>query len=222
MKKHLPLKQLLAAMPTIAAMKNSFVQLNKKLVLLLLMLATGLAAHATIQTGIALRGLKQTVNGKTYYAFVIQSPWGGDQIPRREGSSHTFSNATMAGVTLNGTLTFQESSSGATDVITASSFTVTIENSSLWFYGATVQTMSGTDVTNCSTSVSSNNHTLTVSIPQGKTFGTIIVDYVSNAPISSSNTVISGVDDEYLYLGDPIDPEPVVTYNGTVLTKDTD
>ena len=194
----------------------------RKYVSLVIMLAAQLAAHATVQTGIALRGQKQTVNGKTYYAFVIQSMWGGDQIPRREGSSHTFSNTTMAGVTLNGTLNFQESSSGATDVITASSFTVTIENSSLWFYDATVQTMSGTDVTNCSTSVSSNNHTLTVTIPSGKTFGTILIDYVANAPISSSNTVISGVDDEYLYLGDPIEPEPVVTYNGTVLTKDTD
>ena len=193
----------------------------KKFLLLLITLMVGLAAHATVQTGISMQGMKRTVNGKTYFSFAIQTMWGGDQLPAQEGSSHTFSNATLAGVTLNGTLNFQEMSS-FTDVVTASSFTVTIENSSLWFYGTMVQTKSGTDVTGCSTSVSSNKHTLTVTIPSGKTFATIIVDYVSKAPFSSSNTVISGLENSYLYLGSPIEPEPVVTYNGTVLTKDTD
>ena len=64
--------QLLAAMPTIAAMKNSFVQLNKKLVLLLLMLTTGLAAHATIQAGIQMQGLTRTVNNVTTHLFVMK------------------------------------------------------------------------------------------------------------------------------------------------------
>ena len=193
----------------------------KKILLLLIALAVGLVAHAMLQTGISMQGMKRTVNGKTYYSFAIQTMWGGDQLPAQEGSSHTFSNATFAGVTLNGTLNFQEMSS-FTDVVTASSFTVKIENNSLWFYGATVQTKSGTDVTGCSASVSNNKHTLTVTIPSGKTFATIIVDYVPNAPFSSSNTVISGLENSYLYLGSPIEPEPVVTYNGTVLTKDTD
>ena len=197
----------------------------KKILLLLITLVAGLVAHATLQTGIILQGVTRTVNNVTMCSFAIQSNWGGDQIPSQTGSSYTFSNATMihgtANVTLNGTLNFQTGTSFA-DVITSGTFTVTIESSSLWFYGATVQTRSGTDVSGCSASVSSNNHTLTVTIPSGKTFGSIIVDYVSNPPISSSNTVISGLENSYLYLGDPIEPEPVVTYNGAVLTKDTD
>ena len=49
MKKPLSLKKVLASLLTIAASQNNLVQLTKKSVLLLLMLATGLVAHATIQ-----------------------------------------------------------------------------------------------------------------------------------------------------------------------------
>ena len=150
MKKPLQFKQVLAALLTIAA------------------LASGLTAQATVQTGIMMQGLARTVNNQTMCTFVIQSDWGGDQIPAQTGSSYTFSNARMihgtVDVTLNGTLNFQMGTAFA-DVITGSSFTVTIESSSLWFYGATVQTKNGTNVSGCSASVSSNRHTLTVTIP---------------------------------------------------------
>ena len=143
------------------------------------------------------------------------------------GSSYTFDdyaihgNNSPATITLDGTLYFQEGTSAA-DVTTDGSFTVSIESSTLWFYGASIKTKSDATVTDCNVSTSSNSHTLTVTIPSGKTFGSITVDYVPNEPISSGNTVISGVDDEYPYLGDPVEPEPVVTYNGSVLTKDID
>ena len=219
--------QLLAAIPAVAAMKNSFVQLNKKLVLLLLMLTTGLVAHATIQAGIQMQGLTRTVNNVTMCTFAIQSEWGGDQIPSQTGSSYTFSNANMihgtADVILNGTLNFQEGTAFA-DVITSGSFTVTIESSSLWFYGATVQTKSGTDVSGCSASVSSDKHTLTVTIPSGKTFGLIIVDYVSNPPMTNSNTTVTVPAGDYWVSNSSHKPkpEPTVVYGQTTLVKDTD
>ena len=221
MTKPLSTHKLFATLPTIAARQNHLVQLTKKSVLLLLMLATGLVAHATVQTGIRIQGFAQTQNNTTMCVGMVESKWGGEQIGPNQGSSYTFSNTSIAGVTLNGTLNFQESSS-VTDVITGSTFTVTITKSDLWFYGATVQTKSGSNVSGCTTTVSSNKHTLTVTIPSGKTFGAIIVDYVTNEPFSSSNTTISGIEATYVYQGSAIAPVPTVTYNGTVLNAGTD
>ncbi len=160
--------------------------------------------------------------------FVIQSDWGGDQIPAQTGSSYTFSNARMihgtVGVTLNGTLNFQQGTA-MTDVITGNSFTVTIESSSLWFYGATVQTKSGTNVTGCTVTTSSNHNTLTVTIPQGKTFGAVILDYVSNPPMTNSNTTVTVPQGNYWVSNSnhKPKPEPTVVYGGqTTLVKDTD
>ena len=209
MTKHLSIQKILAALLTIAA------------------LASGLTAQATVQAGIMMQGLARTVNNQTMCTFVIQSNWGGDQIPDQTGSSYTFSNARMihgtVDVTLNGTLNFQEGTSFA-DVITGSSFTVTITSSSLWFYGATVQTKSGTDVSGCSTTVSSNNHTLTVTIPTNKTFGAIIVDYVANPPMTNSNTTVTVPQGDYWVSNSSHkpQPEPTVVYVQTTLVKDTD
>ena len=209
MKKPLQFKQVLAALLTIAA------------------LASGLTAQATVQTGIMMQGLARTVNNQTMCTFVIQSDWGGDQIPAQTGSSYTFSNARMihgtVDVTLNGTLNFQMGTAFA-DVITGSSFTVTIESSSLWFYGATVQTKNGTNVSGCSASVSSNRHTLTVTIPSGKTFGAVILDYVSNPPMTNSNTTVTVPAGDYWVSNANLkpQPEPTVVYGQTTLVKDTD
>lgn len=176
----------------------------KKLLLLLLTFVACIAAQATVQTGILIQGMTRTNGSTSMCVCAVQTQWGGDQTPLQSGSSYTFNNQTIAGVTLNGTLNFQVGTSAA-DVITGSSFTVTIESSTMWFLGASVQTKSGTAVSGCSNSVSSNKHTLTVTIPSGKTFGQILIDYVPNEPISSSNTVISGLEDSYLYLGAPIE-----------------
>ena len=196
----------------------------KKLLLLLLMLVAGIAAQATVQTSILIQGMTRTGGNTSFCVFAIQTQWGMDQTPMQPGSSYTFNNYVIRGeasVTVNGTLNFQEGTSAA-DVITGSSFTVTIESSTLWFYSASVNTKSGTVVSGCTTEVSSDKHTLTVTIPSGKTFGSITVDYVPNEPLSSSNTVISGIENEYIYNGSPVKPVPTVTYNGTVLTEGTD
>ena len=209
MKKPLQLKQVLAALLTIVA------------------LASGLTAQATVQTGIMMQGLARTVNNQTMCTFVIQSNWGGDQIPAQTGSSYTFSNARMihgtVDVTLNGTLNFQIGTAFA-DVITGNSFTVTIESSSLWFYGATVQTKSGTNVTGCTVTTSSNHNTLTVTIPSGKTFGAVILDYVSNPPMTNSNTTVTVPAGDYWVSNSSHKPkpEPTVVYGQTTLVKDTD
>ena len=200
----------------------------KKFVLFLMMLVAGLAAHATVSTPITFQGRSQTQNGQTMGAGAISSIWGTMSTPVQSGSSYTCNNLVIRGdatVTLNGTLIFQESTS-LTDVVTGSSFKVTIESSSTshpyWFYSATVKTGSDATVSGCTTSVSSDRKTLTVTIPSGTTFGKIVVSYATHEPISSSNTVISGVEREYIYYGSPIKPVPTVTYYGTVLTEGTD
>ena len=200
--KNLPnLKKLLAALLTIVAV------------------FAGQQAFATIQNSIRMLG--RTINNR--YFFAIESFGQTDRLVNEQGTSHTFNNATIAGVTLNGTLNFQEVTQMA-DVITATSFTVTLTNSSRWFYGATVQTKSGTNVTGCSTTVSSNWHTLTVTIPSGKTFGAIIVDYVDNAPMTNSNTTVTVPQGDYWVSNSSHKPkpEPTVVYGQTTLVKDTD
>ena len=196
--------------------KHNLVQLTKKSVLLLLMLATGLVVHATIQSNIRMQGKTQN----NHYIFVIESIWGENCLTG-EGSSYTFSNTTIADITLDGTLNFQQGTD-LTDVITGSSFTVTITKNNQWFYGATVQTQSGDEVTECTVTTSNNHNTLTVTIPSGKTFGTILVDYVVKEPFNSNNTVITGIASDYIYTGSPIVPVPTVTYNGALLTEGTD
>ncbi|MBO4723401.1 MAG: BspA family leucine-rich repeat surface protein [Muribaculaceae bacterium] len=199
----------------------------KKILLLLVTLMVGLVAQATVSTPILFRGMTRTGGNNSFCVWAVESNWGSDQQSQLPGSSYYFSNYVIHGnnspatITLYGRLNFQEGTSPA-DVVTGNGFNVIIESSTLWFYGATVKTGSDATVTGCSVNVSSDKHTLTVTIPEGKTFGSITVNYVANEPFSSSNTVISGVEDDYLYQGEPIEPEPVVTYNGTVLTKGTD
>ncbi len=205
MTKHLHLKKVLATLLTIVA------------------LAAGQQAFATVTETITIKGQKQSNGNISYFAFEIQSIWGGASLPGQQGSSYTFNNTNLPGgmVTLNGTLNFQEATQ-LTDVVTGSTFTVTVENSEQWFYSATVKTLSGTTVTDCSVTVSDDQNTITVSIPSGKTFGQIILDYVTNEPFNNNNTVIGGIESEYIYTGSPIEPVPTVTYNGTVLTAGTD
>jgi hypothetical protein len=183
----------------------------------------GQQAFATVTETITIKGQKQSNGNISYFAFEIQSIWGSASLPSQQGSSYTFNNTNLPGgmVTLNGTLNFQEATQ-LTDVVTGSTFTVTVENSEQWFYSATVKTLSGTTVTDCSVTVSDDQNTITVSIPSGKTFGQIILNYVTNEPFNNNNTVIGGIESEYIYTGRPIEPVPTVTYKGTVLTAGTD
>ena len=197
--------------------------------LLIIMLAfvaclVGFTAHAMLSTSIRFRGFTRTQNNTSLCAGMVESMWGTFQTPTQSGNSYTFNNYVIRGeaeITLNGTLRFQEGTS-PTDVISSTEFTVTIESNTLWFYSASVKTSSNASVSGCSVAVSSDKHTLTVTIPSGKTFGYIYVDYVPNEPISSSNTTISGIDSEYIYYGSPIEPVPTVSYYGTTLTEGTD
>ena len=200
----------------------------KKFLLLLLMLVVGFAAQATLQTGIRIQGFTRTNGTQTQSAGMISSIWYTQQLPVQSGSSYTFNNQSVPGdvtVTLNGTINFQEATA-LTDVVTSSSLTVTLESASTsnpyWFYGATVKTGSGATVSGCTATVSSDRRRLTVTIPSGKTFSYIYIDYVTNEPLSSSNTTLSGIDASYIYKGSAIEPVPTVTYCGSTLTAGTD
>ena len=210
MTKHLHLKKVLAAVLTIAA------------------LATGQQAFATITETFTFKGNVQTVNNTNSYNFEVGTSVGIiEQLAYRPGTSCQFNNAHLSWgpvvVTLNGTLQFQVSNTLTDVVVQGSTFTVTFQSQSLWFYGASVKKLNGTNVTNSSVTVSSDKHTVTVTINgNGTEFGQIILDYVANEPLNSTNTVIGGIATEYIYTGSPIEPVHTVTYNGTVLTAGTD
>ncbi len=192
------------------------------------MLVAGIAAQATVQTEIRIQGFARTIGSQTQSVCVVSSMWNTEQIPVQSGSTYTFIDMTLSGdvdVVLYGGLDFQESAS-FTDVVTASPLQISLRSTSssnpYWFYGATVKTDSDATVSDCITVVSSDRKTLTVAIPEGTTFSKIWVDYTTHEPFSTSNTVISGIENEYIYNGSPVKPVPTVTYNGTVLTEGTD
>lgn len=126
-------------------------------------------------------------------------------------------------MTINGTLNFTVTNT-FTDVYTGSVVTLVFESSHFWFYGATVKTLSDANVTGCTYSTSSNKNTITVTIPQGKSFGKVYLEFVPNAPMTNSNTTVTVPAGDY-WVSDanhkPM-PMPIVTYGNTTLTQSTD
>ncbi len=208
MTKHLHLKKVLAKLLTIAA------------------LAAGQQAFATINGPVAFTGYSATYpNNSTYSEFKIAGLNGISQITI-PGSSFTFSgqqfNCDYYSVGITGTLNFT-TGTNYTDIYTGSQVTIVITSgTNYWFYDATVKKLDGTNVTGCSASASSDHTSITITIPSGKTFGNIYLDFVAYEPFYNYNTTISGVESTYIYTGRPIEPVPTVIYNGTVLTAGTD
>ena len=204
---------------------NIFQMMKKLLLFLATALLVGLTAQAMLTEHVTFKGQKRTANNTSYYSWQIQSIWGEASMPTRQGSSYTFSNTRLnfspVVGSVDGTLNFQESTT-YTDVVTSGTFTVIFDCTTLWFNSATLKTLSGTILSGYSVTVSSDKHTVTVSIPSGKTFGQIALDYVPYEPLSSSNTVIGGIASEYIYRGSAIEPVPTVTSGGRTLTAGTD
>ena len=208
MTKHLHLKKVLATLLTIAA------------------LAAGQQAFATINGPVAFTGYSATYpNNSTYSEFKIAGLNGIRQLTI-PGSSYTFSEQQFScgpySVGITGTLNFT-TGTNYTDIYTGSQVTIVITSgTNYWFYDATVKKLDGTNVTGCSASASSDHTSITITIPSGKTFGNIYLDFVAYEPFYNYNTTISGVESTYIYTGRPIEPVPTVIYNGTVLTAGTD
>ena len=199
----------------------------KKILLLLITLVAGLTANAMRTETVTFKGMRVTVNNKIYNSWEVQSSWGQASLPNQQStySYYDFNNVSLnwspVTVTLNGRIQFQESTT-PTDFYTSTDFRVVFNSSELWFYGASVKTLDGTNVNSSSVSVSSDKHTVTVVIDRNHAFGQIVLTYVPNEPLSSSNTVIGGIEDEYIYYGSPVKPVPTVTSNGVTLTEGTD
>ena len=172
-----------------------------------------------------------TFRGKLYnnnsYAWGISGLLGGMSTNVESGTSCTFNGQTIKlengnSVKITGTFNFKESND-FTDITTGSQVTIELYSSHYWFYGATVKTLSDASVTGCTVNVSSDNHTVTVIIPSGKTFGNIYLDFVDKAPMPSNTTVTVPAGDYWVSNNShrPT-PDPTVTYNGTTLVKGTD
>ena len=207
MTKPLSLHHLLATLLTIAAV------------------FAGQQAFATINNPMSLTGNSALINGQYYFVWQTSGFLGNHTQPRMQGQSYTFNgqNIGLQGgdIRITGTLNFTEAND-YTDVNTGSQVTVEFYSTNFWFYGATVKKLDGTSVTGCSYSIGTNNNSITVTIPQGRTFGNIYLDYVGYEPFYDYNTTISGIEATYIYQGSAIAPVPTVTYNGTVLTAGTD
>ena len=197
--------------------------------LLLVALAFGQIAQATITGLMTFDGFSQTNGNQSLHAWRIQGLLGnGSSQQPVSGTSQTFNNAQVLNsggntVTINGTLNFAVANTW-TDVTTGSEVTLVFYSSHYWFYGATVKTLSDANVTGCSYSTSGNKHTITVIIPSGKTFGKVYLEFVDREPMTSSNTTVTVPAGDYWVSDNNHKPEPVptVVYGNITLVQDTD
>ena len=198
--------------------------------LLLVALAFGETARATVTQSMAFEGFSVSNNNQSMHYWRIHGFWGTVAGPTTgsSGTSQTFNNNTFTfngghRITINGTLNFAVANN-FTDVTTGSQVTLVFESSNYWFYGATVKTLSDANVTGCSYTISNNNHTITVTIPSGKTFGNVYLDFVPNAPMTNDNTTVTVPAGDYWVSNSSHKPkpEPTVVYGQTTLVKDTD
>lgn len=198
-------------------------------VMVLVALAFGQTAQAMVTEPMTFDGYSNTNGNTSLHVWRIQGFLGmaSSQQPV-SGTSQTFDNVQVINVggnrvTINGTLNFTVTNT-FTDVYTGSVVTLVFESSHFWFYGATVKTLSDANVTGCTYSTNSNKNTITVTIPQGKTFGKVYLDFVPNAPMTNSNTTVTVPAGDY-WVSDanhkPM-PMPTVTYGNTTLTQGTD
>ena len=197
--------------------------------LLLVALAFGQIAQATITGLMTFDGFSQSNGNQSLHAWRIQGLLGnGSSQQPVSGTSQTFNNAQVLNsggniVTINGTLNFAVANTW-TDVTTGSEVTLVFYSSHYWFYGATVKTLSDANVTGCSYSTSGNKHTITVIIPSGKTFGKVYLEFVDREPMTSSNTTVTVPAGDYWVSDNNHKPEPVptVVYGNITLVQDTD
>ncbi|MBR6465992.1 MAG: InlB B-repeat-containing protein [Bacteroidales bacterium] len=197
------------------------------IVALLTLLAVGQMAWATVTGPCTFKG-RSITNGQTsQHIFGVDGLRGEWNTNIVDGTSQTFNSQTIdlgqGSITITGTLNFTESTS-FTDVTTAGQVTLVFESSNYWFYGATVKTLSDASVSGCTvSSISSNRHTITVTIPSGKTFGKVYLEFVQKEPMPSNTTVTVPAGDYWVSdSSHKPKPEPTVTYNGTTLIKGTD
>ena len=197
--------------------------------LLLVALAFGQIAQATVTGLMTFDGFSQTNGNQSLHAWRIQGLLGnGSSQQPVSGTSQTFNNAQVLNsggnsVTINGTINFAVANTW-TDVTTGSEVTLVFYSSHYWFYGATVKTLSDANVTGCSYSTSGNKHTITVIIPSGKTFGKVYLEFVDREPMTSSNTTVTVSAGDYWVSDNNHKPEPVptVVYGNITLVQDTD
>ena len=195
-------------------------------VLLLVALAFGQTAQAMVSTPMTFEGRTVSYGNTSQYTWYIHGFLGSQNQPSTLGNSQTFNNQQVISsggnsVTIDGKLYFAEASS-LTDVTTGSEVTLVFESPNYWFYGAMVKTLNNAIVTECTYSISNDNHTVTVTIPSDKTFGKLYLDCVNHAPMTDQNTTISGIEESYVYNGSAVTPVPTVTYGTTPLIQGTD
>ena len=210
------------------AQTNTFRQIISAM-MLLVALAFGQTVQATVTGSMTFEGFSNTNGNQSAHAWRIQGLLGNTSSQQPvSGTSQTFNNAQVINsggnsVTINGTLNFAVANTW-TDVTTGSEVTLVFESSNFWFYSATVKTLSDANVTGCSYSIGNERHTITVTIPSGKTFGKVYLDFVNHAPMTNSNTTVTVPAGDYWVSDNNHKPEPVpsVVYGNTTLIQDID
>ena len=192
-------------------------------------LLAGQTAQATVPQSIVFEG--RVVNGS--FSFKIGEPTPMFTISQ-QGTSVTFNNQEVVSqpilqLSINGTLSFTEANE-YTNVTTDGTVTLTFHSPTntsnphpSWYYGATVKNKAG-NIQGSSCSISDNNRTITVTIPNGTSFYYVELEQVTNAPMTDDNTTVTVPAGDYWVSNSnhKPKPEPTVVYGQTTLVKDID
>ena len=189
--------------------------ITRTLLLIVLSVTTGVQARAMLTDKLTFSSYKE--GGGHYYVLTVDG-FGEQWSTWFENESNYIDEGFgLSEITINikGSLDFSKLSffyANLGAVITISG------NDNILFYGATVKGGKDDIITSCT---SEGCNTITITLPTCS-FKYIYLDYVTNEPITAQNTTISGVDDEYVYLGKDPEPVPTVKFKGNTLTEGTD
>ena len=185
-------------------------------------------ANPMFGVSVSIYGFSYTDNNKQYHRYVVSSSPGQiTEIGPEEGISMNYSSSTVfqignngSGITmtLSGSLYFANTFPATnvyTDYFQAS---ITFTSTHYYFVDATVETLDHSAVGGCTISAKYNK-TLTITIPEYTTFGTINLIMANQTPLQYCT--IGGIESSYIDDGE-VRPVPTVTLEGKTLRKDVD
>ena len=185
-------------------------------------------AQSTFSTDVIIQGYTYTDDNVNKYVYAIsgtgiqsqvKGPYEGTEI--RFLSSASISNFTFERgiiMSLDGSLAFANGSRLTDVTTTQASFQIVFSSTQYYFARVRIATTAGADVSDLSVS-GMFTQTLTITIPDGTTFGRIYLDVATHTPLNYCT--ISGVEDSYVDYGE-VCPKPIVTIENRTLRKDVD
>ena len=189
----------------------------RTLLLIVLSVTTGVQARAMLTEKLTFSSYYN--NDEQYYALTVDGfgeQWSSQFYNEEINIDEEFGLSDIT-IKIRGIFDF----SRLTHFNLRSGAVITISSNYNILYGATVKGVKDDIITGCTSEISEDRKTITITIPPCS-FKYIYLDYVTHEPITAQNTTISGVDDEYAYLGKDPEPVPTVKFKNHTLTEGTD